>query len=86
MQIVNGNKITITETAYKRKTPFGEQTVRVRSVHVTPLNPNEATPPTEENTNRPEVEPTTPTTRDTEGPDDDEENGAEVFGAQNEIH
>lgn len=82
-QIVNGNKITINETTYRKNTPFGEQFVKVRTVHVAPLNPNEQIPTTDAAPAEPE--PTTPRTRDIEGPDDDE-GDAEVFGAQNEIH
>lgn len=83
MQIVNGNKITINETTYKKNTPFGEQIVHVRTVHVAPLNPSEQIPTSDGSPAQPE--PTTPPTRDIEGPDDDETDDAEVFGAQNEI-
>lgn len=38
LQVVDNHKVTINDTVYKKDTPYGTQFVKVRTVHVKPLN------------------------------------------------
>nr|ACM40876.1 secreted salivary protein [Culicoides nubeculosus] len=44
VKIVDNHKVVINDTVYKKDTPYGTQFVKVRTVHVKPLNESEEIP------------------------------------------